>query len=428
MYRATHRRRLCGLAVWTLLVALPPCLAEQAPGEADATWPQFHGPNRDNLSRESGLLKKWPESGPPLVWTARNLGFGYASVAIADGRIFTAGNIGGRTVISALDMQGQLLWQADNGAAWEGSYPGTRGTPTIAGERLYHESPLGDVVCLEAGTGRKIWGLNILEEFGGRNIHWALSESLLIDGDRVICCPGGTEASVVALDKLTGKTVWKAKGTGDPASYASPILAEQDGLRMIITLTLKSLVGVNADNGELLWQARHVSMFDENIMQPIYRDGCVFVSSLVAGSVKWKIHCAGGTATVEELWTSRELDNHHGGVLLVDGNLYGSSCLFNRARWICLDWATGEKRYEAKGVGKGSLTYADGMLYTLSERYVMGLVAATPTGHEVISQFRLPPGGEAASWAHPVVCGGRLYVRHGEFLYAYNIAAPASPP
>jgi outer membrane protein assembly factor BamB len=395
-------------------------LAEDAKA---AYWPQFHGPNRDNVSTETGLLQEWPESGPKLVWTARGLGFGYSSVAIADGRIFTAGNIDEKTVITALDMKGKQLWQVENGAAWEKSYRGTRGTPTIDGDRLYHENPLGDVVCLKAETGKKIWGRNILKDFGSKNIRWALAESLLIDGDHVICCPAGPEASIVALDKMTGKTVWKAKSTGDLPGYASPILFEQDGLRIIATLTSKAMIGVNAATGELLWRVDYRTWFDENIIQPIYHDGCLFVSSLQTGCVKWKVQVEDGKTSVEELWRSKEMDNHHGGVVLVDGYLYGSSAWYNYARWICLDWDTGEMKYEARGVGKGSLTYADGMLYILSERGKVGLVEATPEEHRVVSRFRLPKGGEGQSWAHPVVCGGRLYIRHGELLYAYHVAA-----
>ena len=389
----------------------------------DAFWPQFHGPNRDNISTETGLLKQWPEEGPKLLWTAEGLGHGFSSVSIARGMIYTAGNIDDDTVITAMDMGGRILWQVKNGAAWTKSYAGTRGTPTIDGDRLYHESPLGEVVCLNAKTGKRVWGLNILEKFFGRNTRWALAESLLIDGVRVICCPGGEKTTMVALDKMTGRTVWKCRGTDDLAGYASAVLAEYKGLRIILTLTSKAMIGVNADGGDLLWREGHVSMFDENVLRPLYHDGQVFVSSLSAGSVKWKINVRGKKASVEEVWRCKEMDNHHGGVILLDGYLYGSSCLYNGSRWICLDWKTGEKKYAERGVGKGSLTYADGMLYTLGERGKMGIVKPTPSGHEVVGQFKIPDGGEGRSWAHPVVCAGRLYIRHGEFLYVYDVRA-----
>jgi outer membrane protein assembly factor BamB len=190
---------------------------------------------------------------------------------------------------------------------------------------------------------------------------------------------------------------------------------------MIITLTLKGMIGVNADTGELLWHVKHESYADENVLMPIFHDGHVFISTLRAGSVKWKINVKGDKASLEEIWRTQELDNHHGGVLLVNGNLYGTSTVRNRNLWVCLDWETGRNKHMDKGVGKGSLMYADGMLYTLSIDRVMGLVRPTPAGHELVSSFKIPEGGKGNSWAHPVVCGGRLYIRHGEFLYAYSV-------
>jgi outer membrane protein assembly factor BamB len=235
----------------------------------------------------------------------------------------------------------------------------------------------------------------------------------------VICCPGGPQTAVVALDKRTGKTVWKSPTTGDLAGYASPVLAVYQGLRMIFTMTSKAAIAVNADTGDLLWRVQHVTPFDENICTPIFHDGCVFVSTgHGVGSVLLRVKVSGQKAAVEEVWRSKGLDNHHGGVILLDGYLYGSC---HSPRWACLDWKTGEKMYAERGVGKGSAMYADGMLYTLSEKGVMGLVKPTPDGHKVISQFRIPEGGEGPVWAHPVVCGGRLYIRHGEMLFAYDI-------
>ncbi len=384
-------------------------------------WPQFHGPNRDNLSAEKGLLKNWPEQGPDLLWTARGLGHGYSSVSIAAGMIYTAGNIEKDTVVTALDLDGKIVWQVKNGKAWTRDHPGTRATPTIDGGRLFHQSPLGNVVCLEARTGKKIWELNVIDKFKSKTSTWALAESLLIDGEHVICCPGGPQTCMVALDKNTRAVVWKAPSTNELAGYASPTLVEYRGLRIIITLTSKGIIGVNADTGELLWHVKHESYADENVMMPIYHDGHVFISTLRAGSVKWKINVKDGKASLEEIWRTKELDNHHGGVLLLNGNLYGTSTVRNSNLWVCLDWKTRKNKYMDKGVGKGSLTYADGMLYTLSKDGNMGLVRPTPAGHKLVSSFKIPKGGKGNSWAHPVVCGGRLYIRHGEFLYAYSV-------
>jgi len=396
-------------------------LASKRSETEQSFWPQFHGPNRDNISTEKGLLKKWPEEGPALLWTANGLGHGYSTVSIASGMIYTAGSIEKETVITALDLNGKILWQVKNGKGWTGDRPGTRGTPTIDDDRLYHESPLGDVICLQARTGKKIWELNILDKFQSKNPMWALAESLLVDGNHVICCPGGPQTCMVALDKNTGAVVWKAPSTNEPTGYASPIIAEYKGLRIIITLTLKGMIGVNADNGELLWHVEHISYADENVFTPIFHNGYVFISSIQAGSVKWKINVKDDKASVEEIWRSKELDNHHGGGVLVNGYIYASSCMYNGSKWICLDWETGEKKYAEKGIGKGSLTYADGMLYMLSENRDVGLVRPSPDSYGLISSFEIPKGGKGNSWAHPVVCGGRLYIRHGDFLYAYNV-------
>ena len=405
-----------GVLALAALTFAPPAVAADGPG-----WPQFHGPRRDNISKETGLPKSWPDGGPKLLWTAQGIGHGFASVSVADGLIYTAGNAEEKTRITAIDLDGRTRWTFDNGKAWTGSHPGSRGVPTIDGGRLYHESPLGNVVCLNAKTGRKIWGLNILERFGAKNTIWALAESLLIDGDRVICCPGGPETAMVALDKMTGRVVWKSPSTGDKAGYASPTLAEQDGLRMIFTMTARALIAVNADNGELLWRFEHVTPYNENIFVPLYHDGHVFISTQTTGSVKLRICVDGRKASVEPVWRSTELDNHHGGVVLLDGHLYGSCARRNGAQWVCLDWEAGQVKYIRPGVGKGSLTYADGMLYTFAERHTMGLVRVTPEGHEVVSRFDVPARGKALSWAHPVVCGGRLYIRESDRLYAYQL-------
>lgn len=303
------------------------------------SWPQFHGPKGDNHSPAAGLLKSWPSDGPKLTWTAKGIGTGFSSVTLSGGTIYTAGNIGDDTVISALDLDGKQQWQVKNGKAWTAGPGGTRATPTIDGNRLYSMNPYGDVVCLDAKTGEKVWGLNILKDFGSRNITWGLAESLVIDGDRVICLPGGPKVSVVALDKNTGKTVWKAPSAeGDLAGYATAVIVKHGGLRIILTMTAKALIGVNADSGTLLFRYPHETAYDVNATTPIFHDGQVFASSGygTTGSVMLKIDVDGEKASVEKVWASRDLDNHHGGVILVDGYLYGAAHNFHGGRWISL--------------------------------------------------------------------------------------------
>jgi len=323
-----------------------------AAADDPALWPQFHGPNRDNISTETGLLEKWPEGGPKLLWTTSGLGHAFAGVSIAEGMIYTAGNVDDDTVITALDMDGKILWQAKNGRAWHNPVPGVRGTPTIDGDRLYLESPFGDVVCLEAKSAKKLWGLNILEAYQGKPNQWGLAESLLIDGDRVICRPGGPEASFVALDKRTGRAIWTTPSTGDLAGYSSTALADCGGLRILLALMSEALVGANADSGELLFRFEHRTPFDENITTPIYHDGHVFISTRTTGSVMLRLNVDGPRASVEEVWRNTDLDNQHGGVILLDGHLYGSSHVRNDGKWISLDWNTGRTMYVEEGIGK----------------------------------------------------------------------------
>ena len=304
-----------------------------------------------------------------------------------------------------------------------GSPPGTRGTPTVDDGRVYYENPHGQVTCLNAATGKTLWTLNVLKKFRGRNITWGLSESLLVDGDRVVCTPGGKEASLVALDKRTGRTVWICSGAGDPPGYCSPVVVEQGGLRQIVTMLARCVVGVHAATGKLLWRVEHVTHHDENISTPIVHGGCVLVSTQYTGARLLRLRVEGERATAEQVWHSKALDNQHGGILLVGDCVYGSCRQASRGPWACLDFATGKSLYAERGIGRGSLTYADGLLYAVNHGRTVALVRPTPRAFEAISQFQIPAGGKGPTWAHPVVCGGRLYIRHGQFLYCYDIRA-----
>ena len=392
---------------------------------AGASWPRFHGIKGDNISTETGLLREWPDAGPKLLWTAKGLGHSFGSVTIADGMIYTAGDIDKANVVTAMDTNGAVKWRTENGACWKRSTPGDRGTPAIDRGRVYHENAHGAIVCLDAKTGNKIWGVDVAKKFGGRsNKAWGYSESLVLDGDRVICGPGG-DTAMAALDAKTGKTVWKSPSAGEAASYATPIVVEHQGLRMVLNMSQKSLIGVNADTGDLLWKFEHRDKrYVANCVTPIFHDGRVFIShGYRKGSALLKVNVKGKLASVEPVWVSKDLDNRHGGVVLLDGYLYGASHWGIKGKWLCVEWATGKTMYADKGVGEGSVVAADGMLYILSERRKVALVKPAPTGHDIVSQFTLPAGGKGATWAHPVVCGGRLYIRHGDRLYAYDVRA-----
>ena len=393
-------------------------------GSATGPWPQFHGPRRDNKSTDTGLLKRWPAGGPALIFKTRGMGAGYSSVAISDGRILTAGDKAGKNVVTAMDMRGKILWQQPAGPAWRRPYPGSHSTPTIVGSRLYHMNAHGDVVCMETDTGKRVWRRNVLEDFDGRNIRWGLAESPLVVGDKLICCPGGPKVSMVALDVKTGKTLWQLSGVGDRPGYSSPILVEYGGLRQIVTTMSSSAIGVELNTGRLLWKVHHPARHDENILTPIYRDGHVFFSvPHNLGATRMKLLVEGKNCSVEKVWHSKELDNKHGQIVLVGEYLYGHGDGDDNPRWVCTEWATGKTMYSDRGPGKrsGTLTYADGMLYIMGDEAIVGLVPCTPKGFEIVSRFTLPDDGKGYAWAHPVVLAGRLYIRHGEMLYAYDV-------
>ena len=395
-----------------------------------AEWPQFHGPDRDNKSRDTGLLQSWPEGGPPRLWEATGVGQGYSCVAIARGKIFVTGEIDGDCVITALDEDGNKLWTQKNGKAWAGSYPGTRSTPTIAPDGLlYHLSGIGNLACLKADTGEVVWSVNILDEFDGRNIQWGLAESPLVVGGLVICTPGGKEVSMVALDRHTGRPVWKCTGAGDRPGYGSPVLVKYRNLKQIVTAMSRSIVGVRASDGKLLWRHPHKVYADENIFTPLFQDGFLIISGCVRkGTTSLRLLISGDECRVETHWHNKTLDNKQGGIVLVDDRLYGYAELGSRrAPWVCVDFKTGETVFRSAPLKasykykSGSITYADGRFYLYSDDGHAALAKATDTGFEVTGKLKIENPGNRPTWAHPVVCGGRLYLRYGNKLGVYDV-------
>ncbi len=404
-------------------------LSSAVPGQDN--WPQFHGPNRDNKSADKGLLKKWPEGGPVRIWEATGIGEGYSTVAIAGKRIHTTGSINGDCVITVLDMDGKKVWAGKNGRAWGKDYPGTRSTPTIAGGMLYHLSGIGNLVCLKADDGKAVWSIDIMRRFGGRNIMWGLAESPLVFDDKVVCTPGGKAVSMVALDRKTGKVVWECKGAGDRPGYASPILVEYKGLRQIVTVMSESIVGVRASDGKRLWRYPHKVYADENITTPIFHEGFLIVSGCVRkGTTSLRLDVSGDGCSVRRRWHNRTLDNKQGGIVLVDGRIYGyAESLGKSTPWMCIDFKSGKTIFKSAPVQSsykyrnGCLTYADGMFYLYSDDGHMVLAKATDEGFDVTGSLKLKDPGKRQTWAHPVVCGGRLYIRYGDKLGVYSVSA-----
>jgi outer membrane protein assembly factor BamB len=389
---------------------------------AATDWPQWQGPNRTRISQETGLLKNWPPSGPRVVWTATGLGAGYGSMAVVGDRVFVQGTRGGRSVVLALNRpDGKEVWSKALGQAeTDDRGPGPRGTPTVDGDRLYALSESGDLACLKT-DGTVLWQRNILRDFRGRQLSWLVSESPLVDGAHVIVSPGGPGAGIVKLDKMTGSTVWTTKELSDPAGYSSVIAADVQGVRTYMTFTAAAGVGVRASDGKLMFRYPRAANGTANITTPIFSDDKVFFTSAYGtGGGLLQLSASNGEVAAKELYFTLDMKNHHGGVVLFNGYLYG----FNDSILNCLEFATGKVVWRDRSVGKGSVTFADGNLYLQGEDNVMGLAEATPAGYREKGRLQIPDKG-FPSWAHPVISDGRLYVRNQDTLLAYDIKAPA---
>jgi hypothetical protein len=388
-------------------------------------WPCFHGPDRSNKSAETGLLSQWPEEGPEIVWTVSGLGRGYSTVSLTDKYLFTSGTEGLQTLVFAYDLDGKLLWKKPNGGSWETemsharTYNGARSTPTYDEGVVYHLGDLGRVAAFEAGSGDELWSLELREEFDAEIPEYGYAESVFIEGDRLYCCPAGKLAYLICLDKHTGKVIWANSEIEGTVGFSSLVLFGHGGDRLIGGLSSNRIFVVEAESGDLLWQLDYENSRSNNVPDLIYHDGYIFASSGYGkGSILLKLHPSDLKQTPEVVWQTELMDNHHGGVILHEGYLYGAG--HNSRGWFCLDFLTGEEIWKAGG--KGSITYAEKMLYCLDERGIMRLVKANPESYQEISTFEVPDGGDGFHWAHPVVCGGRLYIRHQDWLFAYDIS------
>jgi outer membrane protein assembly factor BamB len=341
-------------------------------------------------------------------------------MAVAGDRVFVQGTRSGSSIVVALNRaDGKEVWSKALGRyADDDRGPGPRGTPTVDGDRLYVLTENGDLACLKT-DGSEVWHRNILKEFNGRQLQWLISESPLVDGPHLIVSPGGPGAGMVKLDKMTGKTVWTAKDLSDPAGYSSPIVADVGGVRTYMTFTAGAGVGVRASDGKLMFAYNRAANNVANITTPLFFDNKVFFTSAYdTGAGLVALTAQNGTVSAKEVYFTREMKNHHGGVVLVNGYLYG----FDDSILTCLEFATGKRMWRDRSVGKGSVTYADGNLYIQSENNVVGLAAATPSGYQETGRFSIADKG-LPSWAHPVISDGRLYVRNQDSLVAYDVKA-----
>jgi outer membrane protein assembly factor BamB len=401
---------------------LPPKVdAPSAAGSFD--WPQWQGADRTNVSTETGLLKDWPKDGPPLAWMVKGMGSGYSTPSIAAGRIFLMGNRDDDECVIALrESDGGLLWTKRIAQAGEASgFQGPRSTPTIVGDVLYALGVKGDLACLKVESGEIVWQTSLPKEFKGAGGGWGYCESPLVDGDKLIATPGGHEATIVALNRHDGNPIWKSKvPQGDSADYASAIIAEVGGKRQYIQFLKGGVVGVAADDGAFLWRYNGPANDIANCSTPLFHDGEVFAaSSYGKGGGLAKISGEGTSFTAKQVYFTKEMKNHHGGMVRVGEYVYGS----NEGLLTCLNWKTGEVKWEDRKPGKGSITCADGRLYYRNEgNGAVTLVEATPEKYIERGQLKKQPErSDKNPWPHPVIANGRLYLRDQGVLLCYDI-------
>ena len=404
----TSKKNLMSLAVIALF------LSTEIAAQVGADWPQWRGPNRDGISKETGLLKQWPEQGPPLVWKSTGAGRGYSSLSVANGRLYTMGLRGDKEFVIAFDVAtGKEVWATPHGGAYRDSRgDGPRGTPTFEGGRLYSLGGNGDLSSIDAKTGKIIWSMNVLQKFGGENIGWGISESPLVLGEKLIVNAGGPGASVVALNKKDGALIWKSQS--DKAGYSSGMPVQIGDTTQVVFFTNNRAVGLDLKDGKLLWDYPRAANNVANVATPVVRGNRVFISSdygTGAGMVEIK---ADGKA--QEVYFTKDMRNHHSSSILVGDYLYG----FSSSVLTAMRFDTGEVAWRDRSVGKGSLVYADGNLYALSENGVVGLIEASPKGYVEKGRFRIQQDS-LPTWTHPIVVGGRLYLRDQDTIYAYDV-------
>jgi outer membrane protein assembly factor BamB len=396
-------------------------------------WPQWHGPDRNGISPDTGLLKKWPDGGPALAWKCSGLGGGFSGVSIADGRIYSMGDRDGQQVLHARELEGgKELWALRVGDPWS-NYSGPRCTPAIDDDRVYALGTHGDLVCADAASGKEIWRKSLPRDFGGK-MHsvWGFSESPLVDDDKVLCTPGGPQAGIVALDKKTGATIWAStipplgdKG-GDGAAYASIVIGNGCGVKQYVQLMGRGVVGVAADNGQFLWGYNRIANNTANIPTPLVKDDFVFCSTgYGTGAALVRLEPANNGIEPVEVYflEGNELQNHHGGMVMIGDYIYLGHGHNNGAP-TCIEWKTGKRKWRKdRGPGRESaaVTFADGNLYFRYQDGVMALIAAQPKAYELRGEFKLPDV-QQPSWPHPVITGKKLYLREQDNLFCYDIA------
>ncbi len=378
---------------------------------------KWRGPNSNGIYNETGLLKNWPGDGPQLLWHSDSLGLGHSSPVFANDKIFVSGMEDSIGYIFCLDLKGKLIWKSSYGPEFTESYPGARTSPVVAADDLYMYSAMGNIVCMDANSGSEKWKKNAFTDFDGENIKWGVTETLVIDGDKLYCTPGGKTNNLVALNRHNGDLIWTSAGEGEKSAYCSPLLIELPARKLLVTMTENHILGVDAANGKKLWSYEQTNRWSVHANTPLYHDGGLLCfSGYGRGAVKLKLLADGSSVSKE--WFSEELDSRMGGAVLVDGYVYGSGD--NNRSWKSLNWKTGEIGYSSTDIAKGAVIYADGLLFCYSERGELAMVEANPSTFKILGTTKITLGSEQ-HWAHPVINNGQLFIRHGNTLMAFKI-------
>ena len=417
------RRLLRGTAPLAVLMLLVTSFsaAPESSRPQNFDWPQWQGQDRTAVSKETGLLQDWPKGGPPLVWSIDTLGGGYSTPSISQGRIFGMSFRGNEEIVWALDEKtGAEIWSVKIADANRkvGYNEGSRCTPTVEGDRLYALGLSAELVCLQTKDGKEVWRKNLRKDFGGNVGGWGYSESPLIDGDKLLCTPGGKKATLAALDKKTGDTIWMAPiKDGNQAAYSSIVAADVAGQRQYIQFLNGGVVGVTADEGKFLWRYSKPSA-GINCTTPVYHDQCVYAAaSYGKGGGLVQLIREGDQVKAEEKYFHKTMQNHHGGLVLIDGYLYGEGS----GKLACMEFKTGKEMWHEGKAGKGSIAYADGRLYYRNEGGPIILVEANPEKYVEHGRFNQPKRSRKSAWPHPVIANGKLYIRDQQYLYCYGV-------
>lgn len=377
---------------------------------------EWRGADRTGIYKETNLLKKWPETGPVLLWENNAIGNGYGSPIITNKNIYVLGEIDTLCYLFAMDLQGKLLWKSKIGTEWVLNYPGARTTPTLVNDLLYVSTGMGTVACFEATTGKEKWSVDMEKDLHGRNVRFGFSECLLINDNKVFCMPGGADTNVVALDRFTGNILWICKGLGQIPTYCSPMIIKLPQKNILVTFSQKALLGIDAKDGKLLWSHEQEGNGDVHVNTPLYDNGFIYyITGDGNGAIKLKLSDDGNSIT--QIWKNKKSDNLMGGFIKINDYIYTSG--YERRYYYTEDEKTGALLDSIK-YDRGAINYADGMLYLYNEKGQMGLFKPNGAKMEQVSSFNVTKGTKA-HYAHPVICNGILYIRHGKSLLAYDI-------